>query len=229
MPKYLKTISWFLALFGVACMAPRVSLNEASQPTEQDATIALNPIMRLPLDSLRVTGSASGIFEINGGRIAEAWGNPYYIIFSRRQHNGWQLTPFSDLGLHLQLTINGTLATLGKALRCPYAHSSQAHGDLGLRFLAKPGDQVRVDIKAINSASLPDGELVISPNWDIAIKDRLIGLMLDDDLHYTIIVVGWIGLILSLLGMIGLILSYRGAGRDAIGPSMTTQMSKCGE
>jgi hypothetical protein len=161
------------------------------------------------MDSLRATGAASEIFEINRSRVSEAWGEPYYIVFSRRQSNGWQIISFSALGLQTQVTINGLPATLGKALCNPYAHSSHAHGDLGLQFPAKPGDQVRVDIKATNPASLPDGELVVSPNWNIAIKDRLVGLMLDDDFHYTIVMAGRIGLVLSLLGMIGIFLSHR--------------------
>jgi len=201
----LNRISWILVALGIICIAPGIYLYQASQPTSQDAEIALQPMVRIPLESLRSAGSTTFVFQIGGSsRISKTWGEPYYVIYSRMRSNGWWVRPFSSLRLQIFVTVDGYPVSLEKALRDPYDHSSNTAGDIGLRFSAKPGKEVCIIVKVSDPAALLNGELVVAPNWDIAIKDKLAGAVLNDDLNRIFLVAGRIGLALLLLGIFGL-------------------------
>jgi hypothetical protein len=163
----------------------------------------MEPLVRIPLESLRTAGSAGIIFTVSSSTISRAWGNPFYVIFWRSQHNGWWIHAFAVLHTDARVFVDGSPVTVDHATHFPYGYSSDTL-DTGPSFLAKPGDEVRIAFRAGDPESLPEGELVVAPNWNLAIKDRLVGMDLDVNFHPIARVLGWIGLVLVALGSIGI-------------------------
>ena len=105
--------------------------------------------------------------------------------------------------------VAGRQVQVTKATGSPYGHSSDTERT-GLSFVAAPGDEVRIDVRKKDPGTLPAGELAVVPDWNVAIKDKLVGAMLDDDLYQIVRALAWIGLALTSLGSIGL---FRSASR----------------
>jgi hypothetical protein len=214
MPKFIVLISFILIALGIICMVPSSCLNSDSPSVAEDAFIPIQPMIRIPLESLKSKGSTSFSFKVNSVGIAKTWGEQYFVIYSRHQNNGWWMNAFSSLQLQIQVLVGGSSVAIEKAPYPPYMHSSNTL-DIGLRFSAKPGDEVRINVQAPYPTALPEGELVVAPNWDTAIKDHLVGAMIEDDLNHWLIIAGRIGLALSFLGLIGLFFClYRGATKS---------------
>jgi hypothetical protein len=116
---------------------------------------------------------------------------------------------FSLLKLEVKITVAGRPAPVEKATGVPYGHSSDTQ-TTGLSFVAAPGDEVRIDVRKSDPGALPDGELVLSPDWNIAVKDRLVGLGLDNDIYQAARALAWVGFALTSLGFVGL---FRAASR----------------
>jgi hypothetical protein len=189
-------------IIGFVIVLPVAGLNWASAPSQEDAFNAMEPIVRIPLAGLRTTGSAQIVFDVPSNRISRAWGNPFYVVFWRSQKNGWWIHSFSLLHVDVNILVSGSPVTLSKDTHFPYGHSSDTR-DTGPSFVAKPGDEVRIAVVARAPESLPDGELVVAPDWNLPIKDRLVGMDVDKDLYHIARLLGWVGLVLVAGGSIG--------------------------
>jgi hypothetical protein len=198
-------------IIGLFCLVPISCFNWESEPTEEDAFNALEPIVRIPLQSLDATGRVPIVFTVSSNRVSRAWGSPFYTILWRTQRNNtWWIHAFSLLQVDVHVVVGSSSVILREEQRVPYGYSSDTQ-DIGRSFFAKPGDEVEIAISARNAGTLPDGELVVAPDWNLAIKDRLVGAMLNDDLFQIARIFGWIGLALVAIGA----LEKSGRGRDS--------------
>jgi len=204
MAKRRRWLWWSLVITGLLCLAPVACWDVRSGPTSEEAYVALQPVVRIPLDSLIPTGSVSAVFEVTSNRVSRAWGAPFFVVLWRSQHpNGCWVHDFSLLKLEVKITVAGHSTPVEKATGVPYGHSSDTQRT-GLRFVAAPGDEVRMDVRKSDPGALPDGELVLAPDWNIAVKDRLVGLGLDADFYHIARALAWVGFALASVGLVGL-------------------------
>lgn len=200
MNKVWRRLSLISILAGLICLLP-ISLKDWRSGLTTDAAFdAIEPILRIPLHDLQANGSAAIIFDVPSDRASEAWGNPFYMVFLRSQstNKSWWIHDFAILPLQVGVTLNGSPITLDTA-GLPYAYSSDTT-NIGMQFLAKPGDVVHIKFHLNSPSALPAGELVVAPNWKGANKDAFVGLILDDDFYRIARTIGWIGLVLVAFG-----------------------------
>lgn len=69
-------------------------------------------------------------------------------------------------------------------------------------FSIKPGDNVKITAKTNDPEALPNGELVIEPDWPGHNKDAMVTLDLKERLHGILRVIGLLGLVLIAFGLI---------------------------
>ena len=192
-----------LVLIGLILLSPIVIVDWASRMKNEDAYNALEPVVRIPLESLRTSGSAAINFRVRSTRVSRAWGDPFYTILWRSQSNGWWIREFSQLQMNVNVSIGGSSVTLSKPGGWwPHGHSADSKDRLA--FFAQPGSDVQIVFHANDPASLPDGELVVVPTFEVAVKDRTLGNALEETLYGILWISAWIGIVLILLGSIKL-------------------------
>lgn len=194
-----------LMVIGFCCLLFAASLRRVPRSAVRADEIfaALKPIAEIPLRSIKATGSATLTFRPQSTPVSRAWGEPDYAIVGRYRHNsGSYVYPFGSLRLDLTLQVNATAVPLNPSARLPYAYSCETCADVGRSFAAQDGDEVELKVVAREPSSMPEGELLVKPTWDIAIKDKIVGIGLDDTLPQVAGWCAWTGGGLVALGLI---------------------------
>jgi hypothetical protein len=181
-------------LVGTFSCGPRMSMIQ----------LATAPVVRLPLDTLRRTGEGSLVFTVPNSReiqgLRRAWGEPRYLIFAYETKSGTRwIHAFQPLHIRTRASVRQTLVPTAPASDPPYSYSSDTT-DFGVTFPAPPGEQFRLDIHAEASAALPDGELVVQPQWPGPQKDRIVAAMLEESMRPYLSGAGIVGLSLLVVG-----------------------------
>jgi hypothetical protein len=211
----LRRIVWAAVALGLICIAPTVyvkaSDKERQSLSPEEAFLALEPVARIPLDTIWAAGAMSTVFQVQPSRTWEAWGTPFYTVLARAERtNGWWIIPFNSLGIDIKVNAYEQLVAVNEATHFPYGYSSETH-DIGRSFSVKPGN-VKVDFVARRREYMRGGELVVTPDWNIAIKDKLVATTLHHDLFRLMRYLSWVGLVFLSVGVIGL---FAVSGRSA--------------
>jgi hypothetical protein len=188
-------------IIGSICLAPRLySPFTGARPdlSAEEVSAALTPIVRIPLSSFSLTGSATTQFEIKPTRTWHVWGAPHYHVLGRTQR--LSVIPFDSLGVEVRLTIDSEPVSLNEAKHVPYGYSSETR-DLGRVFSAKPGT-AQFTVTGHPPESLRDAELLVTPDWNVAVKDKLVGLEINEELMLFTRYLSWIGTVFITAGVI---------------------------
>ena len=182
-------------LIGTVSRGPEMSLIQS----------ATAPVARLPLDTLRRTGEWSVVFTVPDNRdvqrLRREWGEPRYLVFAyeTRSATRW-IHPFQTLNLRIRASLKQTSLPTAPSSEPPYLYSSNTT-DYGVTFSAPPGQEVRLDLRADTSSAVPDGELVVQPQWPGPQKDRIVAAMLEESTYPYVKGAGVVGLSLLVVGL----------------------------
>ena len=167
-----------------------------------DANVALTDLADVELDRIAATNSLAISVVIPDTpqwlRIRRAWGAPDYLIAA--------VSPIKSLCYCLpNLAMTITVAHDGDQIPLqpagpPYAHGTEGCAMVGFKFNAVPGTKLTVSIAKNGTEPFPPGELIIVGSWGWwNTKDKLVGIMLDQELRNisTIAIVS--GFVLILL------------------------------
>lgn len=175
--------AWFISA-GALFLIPRILwiANSESRLTDADALIALQPLIRLPLDRIS-EGHLSERLPIpdtrQWTRIRTVWGEPD-IVISVVDATGRNLICLPSIPLRIDLTNrSGSSLTLRRG-SSPYGYS-EACSESSLRFQTTPGDTLKISVATSGQQSLPPGDLIVVRDWWNT-KDKLVGVYLNDDI-----------------------------------------------
>jgi hypothetical protein len=187
---------------GLICIALRLYFTlftgDPSDISAEDASAALAPIAKVPLSSLSLTGSTSAQFEIKPTKAWDGWGAPAYIVLGRAHSKDSSVIPFDSIGIEVQLTIDNEPVALNETKHVPYGYSSNTL-DIGRVFSPRPGT-AQFTVRRRPPESLRDADLVVVPDWNVAIKDKLVGIELSEELRLLMKYLSWIGAGLIIAG-----------------------------
>jgi len=200
----MKGLMLTLISAGFLCLIPGALWLRDRNLSEDDAAAAVRPLARIPLHQFEESGSSAVIFTIPNDaqwkRIRSAWGEPAYLVAAVEQPEGHRMILCLDqLGMRVEATRQSGPVELRTAKGCcPYGFFA-ACPDSGLEFRATPGNDITLHA-ASTAHSLPKGELIVICNWN-DLKDKIVGIMLAEDLWRISKFATPAGLILMLSGV----------------------------
>ena len=124
---------------------------------------------------------------------------PFVAIRDLGRRRQW-IHPFQPLNIRMTASVRQTPLPTAAASDPPYLYSSDTT-DFGVTFPAPPGEQIRLRIHAEISSALPDGELVVQPQWPGPQKDRIVAAMLEESTRPYLSGAGVVGLLLLVVGL----------------------------
>jgi hypothetical protein len=88
----------------------------------------------------------------------------------------WQsIIPLTGIGVSIRVFRNGSEASLMPTSDTPAGYSTDL-SDSALKFLANPGDHIRLDVR-LDASSLPEGTtLRLLPSWSALKEDDELGI-----------------------------------------------------
>ena len=193
-------VPWYLAIVGTACLIPILVWDWSHTLTATDYISAFRRPIKIPLDSLKNTGAASIQFGVPVIKSEADWGSPFYSVFwvsrdfAGKATNSEAIHNFSALKMDVVVAVNGVKAQVNEGFG-PYGYSADSQ-NIGISFPVKPGDVVRIDFQANDPRSLPNGELVVLPDWTKYNKDTMVGDWVGEFLHRIFGMIALAGVIL---------------------------------
>src|ERR1051326_5352366 len=167
--RFITKLSVGFTIAGIALLLPAATSVDQALTLEDDATVALSPIVRISLDSLH-SGEAMRFFyrvptspQWNRIRHTAMFGDHGYIVLAVQ--NDRQLIPVSSLKLDVSVFSPSGSIRLEQSERAPYGYS-QTGADSGLRFRAQPAEELQIGLRARDADHLPPGDLRIEPYFD---------------------------------------------------------------
>lgn len=150
-----------------------------------DTSVAFERLAEVPLN--RADGGAVVEFTTTTpsgriwNRITRDWGAPEFIIAAVSAGPKGDMHCLSELGVQVEATVGGQPIRLAAAERAPYGYSLRCH-PAGLRFQTPPGTALRIRFQV---SGKPRGmiDLIVEPYWGWNMKDRLVGLAIEEELH----------------------------------------------
>ena len=192
-----KRVELWLAIAGLVVLAPGVVWFFSPRLNDADMSAAFASLARVPLDQIERTHSAVVSVTIpdtaHWRRMRRAWGDPGYLLAAESPTG--LLYCLDELGIQTEATYRGRLVPAEKP-DAPYGHSIECLGTIGERFRVPPGAEITIHVTATTEHPLPPGEVVLVPDWDWGTKDKIVGVMLDEDTRKVFMVTSGIGLIL---------------------------------
>jgi hypothetical protein len=191
-------LAWLLALFGLLLPMPRLWSLIFPPLSGEDEIVAFKTLVQIPLQEIEQKGFVTFTFstpdDASWKRIRGAWGEPGYILAAAAPTGSELLYCFKDLDLSIQGMRGSEVIPVEEATSSLYPYSTKC-SPCGVKFLASPGENLVLHVKAPGNRSLPRGDLIIAHYWTSEIKDRLVGLSLDKLLRGPFNVLGVIGVI----------------------------------
>ncbi len=183
-------------LLGAALLALGIVLRPRFALNSRDAGAAFEPLASVPLRRLKGRGSISLKATIPSGpawaRLTRAWGDPAYVVAVAFPPPSNVLYCHTGGALVIDASANSRALPLEAAELPPYGYSSDC-APVGVRFQAPSGTTVTIRVSERPSPppdrgpdiepALWSGTLVVVPYWSGLVKDRLVGLALDDELR----------------------------------------------
>ena len=198
-----------LSMLGVVCLLPLLYGAFAPSPPEGDVWVAMRPLLRVPLSEFQQTRRLVTVIEPRYDetwlRIVKAWQNPRreretpgFIVFAG--HDRW-VHPFTTLGIAVRVTQDGRNLGLLPVINGVYRFSRKSI-DWGVHFSPFSNSEIRVDITLEPGRELPEGELILAPDWGLGMKDQVVGAMADDSIRHWAPSIAVVGVALILAGAI---------------------------
>ena len=188
-----------LAALGFLVLVPGglILISTTHGLSSSDATVALAPLMNIPLDQAVNQPSAAVTVVIphteQWKRIRTEWGEPDFVVSAVSSDHllAWCL---ADLGLEIKIYRQGSLVPAA-ASYLPYGYSGCGNGSL--RFRVEPeADELRLSISKSGFLPLPAaGQLIVVADWWNT-KDKIVGDALDSQLRPLAVAASLTGIIL---------------------------------
>lgn len=174
-----------LTALGVLLLLPLVWMKHVSPLRPDEEGKALEPIAKIAMKRIREERSLEVSLKIPDDpvwkRIRKAWGNPGYIIAFVAPSSRMFLRCFDRQSFGVRVTEQGRPIPLAWIAWFPYGYSANCQPE-GLSFRAAPGSVLRIEVNARPNLEVPDGELIITPHWAVATKDRLVGIAIEEEI-----------------------------------------------
>lgn len=148
-----------------------------------DDRVALAPLASVPLDRIGRVRSLTTAVVIpdtpQWTRIRRVWGDPEFVISAVSSARSFAYC-IPDSGLKIIAGRQGTLIPLVSSY-APYGYSWDCAGS-SLKFRATPGTKIVLTIAKTDERTLPPGGLIVMSDWP-NVKDKIVGVMLDQELR----------------------------------------------
>ncbi len=170
-------------------------------PTIEDQIVSETPLLRIPLSSLGPDG-ATFLLRLPDGpqwdRIRSHWGDPGVMLFAVGDKR-FSVIELSSLGIDVDVTASGVVLPPEVGDFVPFGRDFlQSGGHYGVVFHGKPGEELLVNLRAADPATLPVGQLIAKYEWGRGPgKDHAIAPAIEQ----IITEVGW-GLVLAGVGAV---------------------------
>lgn len=192
---------WLTVTGGALCLPAILWVATSERRLDgDDASIALNPIARIPLDTLRKGPFSATLIvpdTVRWKRIRKAWGEPEFVISAVEPTRRFTLC-LPKMPARIELCdAAGRVVSLQPA-GAPYGYSASCELS-SLRFQAARGDKLTLKVTETGSGTVPAGYLIVVGDW-FNTKDNLVGLDLDKDIDSL---VKWLSIIGCLLVVAG--------------------------
>jgi hypothetical protein len=166
----------WLYLIGVVLVLPGACEVASDAPvTTDDGPVALTPVARLSLESLRSGQAVEVLVRVPDSaqwqriRQDSRLGDKGYIVLAAvKRHE--RIIPLSTLALDVVVIGPHGPIALDTPPYSPFLYSSR-NLDVGVRFHPEPGAETRIRVAARKPETLPPGELIIEPLWDWSATD----------------------------------------------------------
>ena len=192
----------YTVLLGVVCLIPIIIWDWTANVTSGDVLSSFRQAVKIPLDSFKTAGSTTIELEVPRTNFPYNWGNQFFAIFwvTRTSGGGEIIHDFAILRMDVMVEVNGSTIIPGDATY-PYGYSADSR-NVGRKFSVKPGDNVKITVRANDQEALPSGDLVIEPDWPGHNKDAMVTLDLNESFHGILRVVAVVGLVLIVFGLL---------------------------
>jgi hypothetical protein len=172
-----------------------------------DEMTALSPLARIPLDQLANSGSAAVIVTVphnaQWARIRRQWGDPSYFVGAMKYpETGGQIHCLDELGISVEVRAKTGIISLKVAKHYPYPYWARCPGP-GFEFCASPGTELTIRAGSPRHP-MPAGDLIVLCNWE-NLKDKMVGVMLTEDLRKIAGYPVGVGLAMILAGIFALV------------------------
>ncbi len=183
----------WVGLLGVVLLLPAalywacIWISDPVRPA--DVRTAFQRLASVPLSQaagdLGVEVTATIPNDASWMRIIRNWGDPGYLIGAVAPGPRHYMYCLKDLGVRVEVRIGDQLVGLETA-GVPYGYSIDCE-PAGLIFRAPPGAVVKIRL-AVTGQPRQAVDLVVQPYWRGEVKDHLVGVYIDEDLHIQALV-----------------------------------------
>jgi hypothetical protein len=196
-----KRVELWFAIVGLIVVAPGVAWLFSFRLNGDDVGAAFTRLAQIPLEHVERARSAVVMVTVPDSvqwqRVRRAWGDPGYILAAVSPPQRNLVYCFEGLGIEAEVMRGGARIPLEVASVPPYGFSTECQVN-GLKFRVSPGSELTIRVWETSQRPLPVGELILMSYWDGRTKDRIVGVMLDEDLGKVLRITSGIGLILIL-------------------------------
>jgi hypothetical protein len=195
-----------LIAVGLLLLLPgAVGLFDTDRLSSDEAVAALSPLARIPLDQLESAGSAAVVVTIPDNpqwkRIRRIWGDPDYLVAAVEYPQSARIIHCLDeLEIHVDVIVKGVHVPLKPAQGWPYGYSGTSPPS-GLELRAAPASDITIRATSPRH-HMPIGELVLMCFWKNYVKDKLVGIYLDEDLLKISRITAPTGMLLIISGVV---------------------------
>jgi hypothetical protein len=137
-------------------------------------------------------------------RVRSAWGDPGYVVLAVKAGSA-DVQCLSLAHLRVEVTVDGHPVELAKVSEPVYGYSAHC-APLGVKFFASPGSKVVLHIESEEGNGDTGLEVIVLHDWGFDIKDRIVGVDLDERLR-------GVGAVCALAGGAALALSVVAVSR----------------
>jgi len=167
-----------------------------------DEMTAVCPLVRIPLDQLANAGSPAVIVTVPNNsqwaHIRRQWGDPsYFVGAAKYPDTAREILCLDRLGVAVEVRAETGIVPSKVAQGPPYGYSALCP-DFGFEFRAPPGTDLTIRASSLRHP-MPAGDLIVLCNWE-NLKDKIVGVMLAEDLRRMAEYCLGIGLAMILAG-----------------------------
>jgi len=115
-------------------------------------------------------------------RIRRLWGDPEYFVAAMSPSSRNYMYCLDQLGLAVQVTLDGNPVQLETADSPPYGYSTNCR-PVGVKFAAAPGAHVQISVTGRPNRTGDDVHVVVEPYWTEGTKDHFVGIGIEEQFH----------------------------------------------
>jgi hypothetical protein len=189
-----------LGIAGILIIVPGAMWFSSRRLSNDDLGLAFRPLLRIRLTQVEQERSVSAEVSVPDGlqwrQIRHYMGDAPLLLAASGPRDRESLYCPDQLGIQLKVATGSSPVSPEKPFT-PYGFSLECLGSIGIQFRASPGTKVTAYVTATNQKPLPSGNVILINNWYDA-KDKIVGVMLDEDFRKVFVVTSIIGAVLIL-------------------------------